>query len=81
MRVSLRPLLFSVASLAILCAAGCTSRQVYEGMQVGERNDCLRQTSEREYQRCMEFQRLGFEEYERRRESDLIARGSFEQRD
>jgi hypothetical protein len=81
MRVSLRPLLVSVASLVVVCATGCTHRQVYDGMQAGERNDCLRQTSEREYQRCMEFQRLGFEEYERRRESDLLARGGFEQRD
>jgi hypothetical protein len=81
MRISLRPLLVSIASLTLLCATGCMNRQVYDGLQAGQRNDCLRKGGEREYERCMEHQRMGFEEYERRRESDLLARGSFESRD
>lgn len=53
--------------LLVTLLAGCSQRQWYEGMQVRNRNDCLRLPMPRQAE-CMERIGPAYEEYEAIRE-------------
>lgn len=51
--------------LAIAATAGaCSTRQLYEGGQARQRNECLRILDHITRQRCLENTALGYDEYQ-----------------
>ena len=55
----------------IFCVlAGCSNRGIYEGVQAGKRNDCLK-VPPSQYDDCMESANKSYSEYERERKEAL----------
>jgi len=56
--------------LVILLLSACSNRGVYEGIQTGKRNDCLRLPSP-QYEECMKDANKSYDEYERERKEAI----------
>jgi hypothetical protein len=54
--------------LAVSQFCGCSARQWYDGGRAGLQEECRRRPNEAQYQRCMDDARLGYDDYQRRRE-------------
>lgn len=52
--------------LVFLVLAGCSNRGIYEGIQAGNRNECLRLPPS-QYDDCMERASKSYDEYDRER--------------
>ena len=53
--------------LVLIALASCSNRGVYEGIQAGNRNDCLKLPPS-QYDECMENANVSYDEYELERE-------------
>ncbi len=65
-----RPTLPGISALALLVALalpGCSNRQIYEGLQAGQRNECQR-LAEPERSKCLERANLRYDDYEKERD-------------
>lgn len=69
MKPALRPAprLALLGALAMLLAAGCSTRQGYAGAQAWLAEECRRTANEAQYQRCLADAQLSYETYQRRR--------------
>jgi hypothetical protein len=67
--MNLRTLLFCAASVVLLQA--CSTRQVYDGLQAGQRNACQRY-AEPDRARCLASNDLDYERYRRERDDMLL---------
>lgn len=56
--------------LLLLIVYGCSYREVYEGIQASNQNDCARLPAS-QYDECMEKANKSYEEYERERKEAL----------
>lgn len=65
----LKTLIFFAASVALLQA--CSTRQVYDGLQAGQRNACQRYP-EPDRARCLASNDLDYERYRRERDDMLL---------
>lgn len=55
--------------LSLLGLTACSSKQAYQGLQYGQKNQCQKyQLNQDVYQRCLSGQNVSYEEYERRRD-------------
>lgn len=64
------PTLPGISALALLVALalpGCSNRQIYEGLQAGQRNECQR-LAEPERNKCLERANLRYDDYEKERD-------------
>lgn len=52
--------------LVFLVLAGCSNRGIYEGIQAGNRNECLRLPPS-QYDDCMKRASKSYDEYDRER--------------
>ena len=62
MRTVLTLTLFCLATLA----SGCSSEQIYAGLQAGQRNQCL-QYADDQRDRCLAAADASYQDYERQR--------------
>jgi hypothetical protein len=53
-----------------ITAAGCSSRAVYDNIQINQRNDCAKEPPS-DYFECLERADKSFDEYQREREELL----------
>jgi len=57
----------TAAAIALAALAGCTSRQVYGGLQSMQRNQCLEQQDTGLRERCLAAADPTYDEYARQR--------------
>lgn len=62
----MKRLMFIVVAVAAIASA-CSNRQVYEGLQAGKRQQCLK-LAEPDRSRCLQSAGTGYDEYQRERE-------------
>jgi hypothetical protein len=53
--------------LLALSVAGCSTRQWYEGIQAGQRNDCQKYP-DAERRKCLDAASIGYDDYQRERD-------------
>lgn len=63
----MKPALFPLLALVLATAPGCSSRQVYDGLQAGQRNACQKYT-EPDRSRCLASNDMDYERYRRERD-------------
>lgn len=63
--MKLIPLIFVLVTLY-----GCSNRAVYEGIQTGNRNECV-ELHPSQYDECMDEANRSFNEYERERKASV----------
>lgn len=56
--------------LVLLTLVGCSNRGIYEGIQAGNRNECLKLPPS-QYRECMEKANKTYDEYERERKEAI----------
>lgn len=56
----------TLASLLLLWLGGCSSKQAYEGLQAGQRSQCIK-LPEPDRSRCEESTGVRYEDYEAQR--------------
>ncbi len=56
----------ALALLVALALPGCGNRQIYEGLQAGQRNECQR-LAEPERSKCLERANLSYDDYTKER--------------
>jgi hypothetical protein len=56
-------------------AFGCTSRQWYDGLQQGQRNECLKRPVPQQAE-CLDAVNLPYDEYRRERKAVLESKSS-----
>ena len=57
-----------VVTVAVVLLSGCTTRVWYEGMRMSAENDCRRQPPGEQESCLSRVNRMGYDEYERRRQ-------------
>lgn len=57
-----------LTGLLVLILAGCSNKQVYEGLKQSNRNDCL-QLPPNQQQACLDKVNQSYEAYQREREA------------